>query len=1062
MSLRTITPSRCLAFCFALLLGLGTPLALPAQTTDADAPAEVDTSLFRELDFRMVGPTRGGRVTAVEGHPAHPHTFYMGGAGGSGVWKTSDAGNTWNNLSDGEGFQSTSIGALAVAPSDTSIVYAGTGTDGIRSNVTTGRGLYKSTDAGTSWDFMGLEDTGQIGAVEVHPENPDRVYAAALGHPFGPNEQRGLFRSTDGGQTWDKVLYASDSTGAIDVALNPENPDEIYAAMWRGERKPWTIISGADAEDGLYKSTDGGDSWTKLENGLPQGLVGKIDLAVTPANPDRLYALVEAPGDQQGLYRSDDRGESWTQTSDTTGIMSRPFYFTNITAHPTNPDKVFVGNVRYWVSSDGGETFETKPVTHVDVHDLWINPETPSLRIQGNDGGATVSLDGGETWSTQHNQPTAELYQVNVDDQFPYWLYAGQQDNTTIAVPSRPPAESAPAGPQGWWRTIGGCETGPAVPQPGNPDIVFANCKGRFGQYSRTTGEEKGYWVGGEYMYGQNPAELEYRFQRVVPIEVSPHDSSVVYNASQYVHKTTDGGVTWERVSPDLTANKPEYQVTSGRPINRDVTGEEHYSTLYAVEVSPHDPDVIWAGANDGPVHVTRDGGDTWTEITPDDVPPNGRVDGIAPSPHDPGTATVAIQRRLLDDFQPYLYRTTDYGETWTLLTSGENGIPDDYPVRSVREDPNREGLLYAGTDFGFFVSFDEGQHWQPLQRSLPVTPITDIQIQEKDLVLSTMGRSFWIMDNLTPLYQIDDQVASADRHLFEPRDAYRTRHRGGERGPDWATKVSHGPEYPSSGAMIDFYVADPPTQSFTLDILQEDGTPVRRYVGVPADTTEADADDSADPQSMAVPESVAPTTIDTIRVQAGHNRFVWNLRHPGPATEPVTEDQSYGSTGLGPMVTPGTYQVRLATEGWSETQSLTVKMDPRVREDGTTLADLEEQLQHNLNMLNVIEDARGTAHRIDSTRTQLRETSDSPQATLETLDDLYRELVTAPPSDMSYPPPTLIDQLEYLYYQTLSADQKVGRDAITRLETLQERLDDIQNRWQQVQQDLDLPSTDD
>ena len=1022
-----------------LLLGLAVPLSSDAQSTP------VDTSLYRDLDFRMVGPTRGGRVTAVEGHPAHPNTFYMGAAGGGGVWKTTNNGQTWINLTDGAGFKSTSIGAIDVPTSDTSIVYVGGGTDGIRANVTTGRGVYKSTDAGKTWHVMGLEEAGQIGAVEAHPEDPDRVYVAALGHPFGKNEQRGVFRSTDGGETWEKVLYASDSTGAVDIELNPANPSEMYAAMWRAERKPWTIISGADsrtAKVGLYKSTDEGDTWTRLENGLPQGLVGKINVATTPADPDRLYALVEAPGDKQGLYRSDDRGETWTQTSDTAGIMTRPFYFTNITAHPTNPDKVFVGNVRYWVSSDGGETFETKDVTHADVHDLWINPEQPAIRIQGNDGGATVSLDGGQTWSTQHNQPTAELYQVNVDERFPYWLYAGQQDNSTIGVPNLPPAESAPAGSEAWWTAVGGCETGPAVPQPNTP-VVFSNCKGRFSRFNAETGQTKQYWVGAQYMYGRNPAKLEWRFQRVVPIEISPHDSSVVYHASQYVHKTTDGGVHWTRISPDLTANKPQYQMRSGGPITNDITGEEHYSTLYAVQVSPHDPDVIWAGANDGPVHVTRDGGDTWTNVTPSDVPPNGRVDAITPSPHEPGTATVAIQRRLLKDFSSYLYRTTDYGETWTRIT---NGLPSDYPVRTVREDPNRAGLLYAGTDFGLFFSLNAGQQWQPLQRDLPNTPITDVRIQRKDLALSTMGRSFWVLDNLTPLYQMDAQAAEADQHLFAPKDAYRLRHSGGQRGPS-------GPEYPDPSAAIDFILADTSEAPLTLDILTQEGDLVRRYVGTTKDTMETSA--PSELRGMGEPP-VPKSSIDTFTVHSGHNRFRWDLRHPGPT--PPTQ-------GEGPLAVPGTYKVRLTVGDWSATHSFDVKMDPRVENTGTTRADLKEQFSFNRRLRDAVEAAETTAHAIDSMRTAVQEAHDAgeipereAQPLLDRLDKLHGRLVTS--EEGSYQPPMLIDQLGYLAWMTGSADQELGEDAFSRFETLRSRLDTIQSRWQTLREEMEVPTT--
>jgi photosystem II stability/assembly factor-like uncharacterized protein len=1031
--LRALVP-----LCALLLLGLVGPPPAAGQR------AAVDTALYRDLDFHMVGPTRGGRVTAVEGHPAHPRTFYMGAAGGGGIWKTTDYGETWTVLTDGEGFKSTAIGAIEVPASDTSVVYAGTGSEAIRANVTTGRGVYKSTDAGDSWSFIGLENAGQVGDIIAHPQNPDRVFVAAMGHPFGKNEQRGVFRSTNGGDTWEKVLYASDSTGAVDLAFHPEKPNVVYATMWRAERKPWTIISGNDGGDGLYKSTDGGDTWTKLETGLPSGLVGKIDLAVTPAAPDRVYALVEAPGDEQGLYRSDNAGESWRQVSDKKALMSRPFYFTHLFAHPKDPDQIFVGNVRYYVSDDGGETFETKEVTHVDVHDLWINPETPRIRIQGNDGGATVSLNGGKSWSTQHNQPTAELYQVNVDERVPYWLYAGQQDNSTIAVPSRPPAESAPAGPEGWWKAVGGCETGPAVPQPNTP-IVFSNCKGRFSRYNAETGQDQNYWVGAQYMYGRNPAKLKWRFQRVVPIEVSPHDSSVVYHASQYVHKTTNGGVDWTRISPDLTAFKDEYQMRSGGPITNDITGEEHFSTLYAVQVSPHDNDVIWTGANDGPVHVTRDGGDSWTEVTPPDVPPNGRVDAISPSPHEPGTATVAIQRRLLKDFAPYIYRTTDYGETWTRIT---DGLPSDYPVRTVREDPNREGLLYAGTDFGLFVSFDAGQQWQPLQRDLPNTPVTDIRIHRNDLVLSTMGRSFWRLPNLTPLYQVDDKIASTDRHLFAPEDAYRMRYWGGKRGPS-------GPEYPPAGATIDFYLDEVPNQPLTVDIRNDNGQVVRRYVGV-ADADAASPSGNAPERTMGSPP-VPPQSIDTVQVHAGHNRITWDLHYAGP---PAPAD------GQGPLAAPGPYQVRLSVGDAQQTRSFAVRMDPRVEDTNVTQDDLEEQLAFNRRLQDAITEAEALAHTVDSVRTRVQEARDAgaladdeAQSMIDQLDKLHGKLVTDETG--SYQPPMLIDQLGYLAWMTGSADQELGSDAFRRLETLQAQIDDLRSDWKQMRQTLDLPTTD-
>ncbi|MHC4220623.1 MAG: WD40/YVTN/BNR-like repeat-containing protein, partial [Planctomycetota bacterium] len=662
---------------FVLMAGTLITAPLTGQIDRPASTTRYEPSRFEALQYRMVGPTQGGRVTAVAGHRAHPGTFYLGATGG-GIWKTTDYGQTWANVSDGY-FETPSIGAIRVADSDRNVVWVGTGSDGIRSNVITGRGVYRSSDAGATWQLVGLREAGQIGAVLVHPRNPDVAYVAALGHPFGRNPDRGVYRTTDGGQTWAHVLFLSDSTGAIDLEFAPDDPRQIYAAMWRGERKPWTIISGA-REGGIYRSTDGGDTWTKLGGGLPTGLIGKSDLAVSPADPGRLYVLIEAePG--SGLYRSDDRGASFHLVSDQRGLLDRPFYYTNVDADPTNADVVYVNSTRFYRSTDGGATFRRLQTPHGDNHDMWINADDPRLFIQANDGGANVTTNGGETWSSQMNQPTAELYQVNVDDQYPYWLYAGQQDDGTVAVPSLPPYQAV-VGAAGWWIAVGGCETGPAVPKPGDHNIVFANCKGRFGRFDKRTGQEQQFYVGAQNLYGHNPKDLNYRFQRVSPIEVSPHDANVVYHASQYVHVTRDGGVTWETISPDLTAFEPDKQVASGQPITRDITGEEHYSAIYAVRESPRERGLIWVGSNDGLVHVTRDGGETWADVTPPGLPPNGRVQHIEPSPHRPGKAYVAVYRYLLDDWSPYFYRTTDYGQSWTLLTTGTNGIPADYPTR--------------------------------------------------------------------------------------------------------------------------------------------------------------------------------------------------------------------------------------------------------------------------------------------------------------------------------------------------------------------------------------------
>jgi photosystem II stability/assembly factor-like uncharacterized protein len=815
--------------------------------------------------------------------------------------------------------------------------------------------------------------------------------------------------------------------GAIDLEMNPANPDELYAAMWRGERKPWTIISGMEAsgrENGIWKSTDGGDTWRIVTDGLPSGLIGKIDLAVSPADPSRVYALVETTDPDEGLYRSDDGGETWALTTNQAGIMNRPFYYTNVDADPTDADVVYVNNEGFYKSTDGGRNFERVSTPHGDNHDMWINPDNPDVFVQSNDGGANVTLDGGATWSTQHNQPTAELYQVDVDDRFPYWLYSGQQDNSTIMVPSNPPEDASPGGHTALWRDIGGCETGPAVPKPGDPDIVYSNCKGRFGRYSHRTGQEKQYYVGAVNLYGANPKDLPYRFQRVVPIEVSPLDANTVYHGSQYVHRTLDEGVTWERISPDLTAFRPERQVVSGEPITRDITGEEHYSVLYAVEGSPLEAGVIWAGANDGPVHVTRDEGQTWTDVTPP-MPPEGRVANIDVSPHRPGKAYVAAYRFLLDDYRPYLFRTDDYGETWTLITPGDNGIPADHPTRVVREDPSREGLLYAGTEFGMFVSFDDGESWRSFQMNLPATPITDLKVVNGDLAISTMGRSFWVMDNLTPLHQWSDAVAMADVHMFQPRDAYRLRG-AGNFGRAQAT--ADRPQWSSSGVAVDYYLASD-AGSVGLDILDGSGEVLRSYEsGGAGQRTEA-------AQAMRGPFGRA-TGQPSVNASAGVHRFMWDL---------AVQAEGAGDRG-GPRVPPGQYTVRLTVDGQEHTRTVDVLIDPRVAEDGVTVADIQEQFLLSLQILAAMGDASATIERLEEAMQIAAEGGDI-RAQLE-------EIQTALVTDRtisSYPQPMLADQLQYLYSMLQSADQKPGRDAYERLDVLKAELETHKSRLERL-----------
>ncbi len=974
--------------------------------------ADFDAARLSGMRYRMIGPARGGRVTTVTGVNQEPHTFYMGATGG-GVWKTTDAGASWHNVSDNS-LPTGSIGAMDVADSDPNVVYVGTGSEAIRSNVSIGKGIYKSTDAGRTWRFVGLRDGGQIGAIVVHPTNPDIVYAAVLGNPFANSRTRGVYRTRDGGTTWQQMLFLSDSTGAVDIELQPGSPDVVYASMWHGARRPWTIISGG-AEDGIYRSRDGGESWSRLNNGLPTGVVGKSDLAVSAAAPMRVYALVEAKVGG-GLYRSDDAGERWSLINTTPGLITRPFYYDNVDADPTNADVVYAGTEGFYKSTDGGRTFRTMRTPHGDNHDMWINPRDGRIFIQSNDGGANVTLNGGTTWSSQENQPTAEIYQVAVDEQYPYRVYGAQQDNSTLILPSLPVGSGGLDDPIQSWRQGPGCETGPIIPHRTNPDTVYGGCKGQFSRMSLRTGQEAQSWVGAQSLYGNANQDLLYRFQRVAPMEVSPHDARTVYYGSQHVHRTRDEGVTWERISPDLTANDPRYRATiSGTPITIDVTGEEMYATLYAIRESPVTPGVIWAGANDGPISVTRDNGKSWTTVTPAGLPPGGRVQNIEPSPRRAGAAYVAVVRYLLGDFAPYIYKTEDYGRRWTRLTDGANGIPADAPTRVVREDPDRAGLLYAGTEFGMYVSFDEGAHWHPFQLNLPVTPITDIRVHRQDLVLSTQGRSFWILDDLTPLHQMG--AAAGGASLVAPRTAIRYRYRagfGGIEGDRGATEDE--PQYPPSGAMLDYWLPSAGA-SATLDVLLPDGTVIRSF-----------SSDSVRDTTMA---RAGTTRLPT---RLGLNRVVWDMSYAGPWSASATQRGRNG-----PMAAPGRYQVRFTSGGRSTTQPLTLRADPRILRDGITQGILEAQLAHNLRVRDLVSDANAAAEELRAVRS--RTGGDSTAATSPAIAALEAELLT--PS-IRYSRPGLQAHIAYLYSMTTGADQRVPRDAAQRYVELRRRLDDV------------------
>ncbi|MBX6351646.1 MAG: glycosyl hydrolase, partial [Clostridia bacterium] len=725
---------------------------------------------YGSLEWRNIGPFRGGRVVAVAGHPTERMTFFMGSTGG-GVWKTTNGGTTWRNVSDGF-LGSASVGAIQVAEADPNVVYVGMGECSIRGNVSFGDGVYRSDDGGASWRHLGLAATRHIARIRIHPRDPDLVYVAALGHAFGPNPERGVYRSRDGGRTWELVLFRSEDAGAIDLSLDPQNPRILYAAFWEARRGEWFLRSGGPGS-GLFRTTDGGDTWVEItrNKGLPEGVWGKVGVAVSPAREGRVWALVEA--EKGGVYRSDDGGESWRLVSDEPRLRSRPWYYSHIHAHPTDPETVFVLTEGFWVSTDGGHTFRLRPTPHGDHHDLWIDPRDPDRMIHGADGGATVSFDGGRSWSSIFNQPTGEFYHVTVDTRFPYRVYGAQQDNTTISIASA--SRQGAITEQDWW-DVGGAESGYIAVRPDDPDVVYAGSSGggeggRLTRFDQRTGERREITPWPARTAGMAAEEYRYRFQWTSPIHISPHDPNVLYFCANRVFRSRDEGESWEIISPDLTRNDPEKLGPSGGPITRDHTGVEVYGTIFAFAESPLAPGLLWAGSDDGRVHVSRDAGASWTDVTPPDMPEWTRVSIVEPSPHNPDGCYLAASRYRLDDRRPYLWKTTDLGKTWQRIT---DGIPDEDYTRVIRADPVRPGLLFCGTETGVYVSRDDGASWQRMNLNLPVVPVHDLAVQDGDLVAATHGRAFWILDDITPLRQ---DVPEDDVWLFRPRDTVRVRY---------------------------------------------------------------------------------------------------------------------------------------------------------------------------------------------------------------------------------------------------------------------------------------------
>ena len=940
---RTNVKIRRLTFLSLLVIHALFAHSLNAQRRpQTSAPAPTQTDALKILQWRSIGPFRGGRSAAVAGVATQPMVFYFGGTGG-GVWKTTDGGINWEPVSDGSVFGTGSVGAIGLSDSDPNTIYVGMGESPIRGNVSHGDGVYKSTDAGKTWKRIGLEDTRQIPRIRVHPKNPDIVYVAALGHVWGPNEQRGVFRSKDGGKTWDKILSRGNKAGAIDLIMDPTNPNVLYAGFWEVYRKPWTLESGGPG-GGIFKSTDGGDNWTELTRnpGLPRGMVGKIGITVSPANPERVWAIVEA--EDGGVFRSDNGGRTWTKTNEQRNLRQRAWYYTRIYADPKNADTVYVLNTGFYKSNDGGRTFTTIGVPHGDNHDLWIAPDDPQRMINSNDGGANVSFNGGRSW-TEQDQATAQFYRVTVDQDFPYNIYGAQQDNSTVRIASRTTEGGIT---ERDWFDVGGGESGWIAPSPKDSMIVFAGSYGGLlTRYDHRTGQLRDINAYPNNPMGGGAEAAKYRFQWNFPIVFSPHDSNTLYTGANVLFKSTNEGQSWEVISPDLTRNDKSKQGPSGGPITKDNTSVEYYDTIFTVMESPVQAGTIWTGADDGLVHVTRDGGKNWTNVTPpkDIMPEWIQINSLDASLFDAGTAYVAATMYKHDDYKPYLYKTSDYGRTWKKIT---NGIPDGAFTRVIREDPNQRGLLYAGTETGMYISFDDGANWQSMQFNLPVVPITDLAVhkREKELVAATQGRSFWVFDDLPMLHQLMDAggfKAVSDTHLFMPKETYRMP--GGGGGPQSPTATIG--RNPANGVVVYYSLKAKPTTDLVLEFLDSSGKSINKFTTRLPRTGGAPGQAPGEPAPPPAGEEggffggAAPPRATT---DVGLNRFVWDLRYPEATRFPGMI--LWAGQTQGPRVVPGNYQVKLTVDGQTMTQTFVVKPDPRLT---TTPADYAKQLDLSL-----------------------------------------------------------------------------------------------------------------
>ena len=1007
-----------------------TDVLLRAQTLDENS--------LKGMKWRQVGPFRGGRALAVTGVAGDPETYYFGAVAG-GVWKTTNGGLTWMPMTDKTGIMS--IGAIAAAPSDPNVIYVGTGESCIRGNISYGDGMYKSVDGGKSWSPMGLADTQHIAKIVVHPQNPDVVFVAALGHAYGPNETRGVFRSNDGGKTWTKVLFKDNKTGGIDLVFDPNNPHILFAALWEAQRTPWGMTSGGPGS-GLYRSGDDGATWKRLEgHGLPSGVLGRIGVSVSGADGNRVYAIIEA--EKGGIYRSEDAGENWKLINPDHRYTQRAWYFHHIFADPKNADTVYVLNTGVSRSIDGGKTFESIRAPHGDNHGLWIDPTHPQWMIVSTDGGASVSHDAGKTWTTEANQPTAQFYHVATDSATPYRIYGAQQDNSTISIASR---SDGFAIDRPDWYSVGGGESGFVVPDPKDPLVTYAGSyDGLITRFDKKNGQEQDISSWPLNPMGSGAAELKHRFQWTAPILASPNDPNVLYHGGEAVFKTTDGGMSWTAISGDLTRNDKTRQQSSGGPLTQDNTSVEYYDTVFALSESPVEKGVLWAGTDDGLVQVTRDGGQHWTSVTSKEFGEWSLVSIIDASPHAAGAAYVAIDRHKLDDYKPYIFKTSDYGKSWTKITTG---LPETGYAHAVKEDPKRKGLLYAGTENGVYISFDDGTHWQSLKLNLPATPIHDLTVKNDDLIVATHGRAFWVLDDISPLREMSASTPNEEAHLYKPAAAIRYR------GPGFSLP-SGAPvgANPATGVIIDYFLKSAAKDGVTLEVSDAKGKVVRKL-----SSKKEGPSASPDEEEFGIQRPAG-----RLPAEAGLNRFVWDMRSEVPASVPGAV--SWGGRPAGPLVVPGKYQIKLTVGSKSYTASAEIQKDPRIN---ASQADLEKQNELAMRIRDRVSAGHEAVNQIRSVRGQVdalkkrlaadasaKPILDAADALKKKLDAVEEKIIQPKSKSNEDPlnyPIQVADQLMALQETVESADTAPTAQSYAVYDELNGRLEPQLAAWRELQ----------